>query len=159
MDMQRVMVPYDGSDPSIRAFKVAYKIALDAPSVELHVVRIVPAEDIPMWLDSSDSFMGTAQFQLYNAQQYRDIMESLQQKARAEMEDVVSEAEQELGNRMVVRAIARQNVANGIAEYVDDNDCHIVIMGSRGLGGVRGILGSVSYSVLHQLEVPVMIVK
>ena len=50
-------------------------------------------------------------------------------------------------------------VAEGIVEYAEDNDIEIIVMGRRGLGALRGMLGSVSYAVLHQADIPVLTVK
>ena len=36
-------------------------------------------------------------------------------------------------------------------------DC--IVMGRRGLGAIRGAIGSVSYSVLRSVDLPVLIVK
>ena len=159
MQFKNIMVPFDGSDPSKRAYQTALQFAIDDPSVTLHVVRVVPAEDIPMWLDDSNPIMGSIQFQIYDAKQYAEIMDRLQQKAREEVEEVVAEEEHKLGDRMKVVAITRQNAANGIIDYAEENGCQLVIMGSRGIGGVRSILGSVSYNVLHNIDLPVMIIK
>ena len=38
-------------------------------------------------------------------------------------------------------------------------NCDIIVMGSRGLGAIRGMLGSVSFGVLRNAELPVLIVK
>jgi len=50
--------------------------------------------------------------------------------------------------------------ASVIAEYVDDNGCDAVIMGTRGLGPIGGLLmGSVASKVIHLVKVPVTLVK
>ena len=46
-----------------------------------------------------------------------------------------------------------------ITAYADEGGYDCIVMGHRGLGAVRGMLGSVCYSVLHKTNVPVLIVK
>jgi nucleotide-binding universal stress UspA family protein len=47
-----------------------------------------------------------------------------------------------------------------IAEYVRQQHCNAVIMGTRGLGSTRGlVLGSVATKVVHLVNVPVTLVK
>jgi nucleotide-binding universal stress UspA family protein len=46
-----------------------------------------------------------------------------------------------------------------IADYAKDNGFDCIVMGRRGLGGIRGALGSVSYAILHTVELPVLVVK
>lgn len=47
-----------------------------------------------------------------------------------------------------------------ISHYARENKFDLIIMGSRGLSGVKGIvLGSVSHKVLHTAECPVLIYK
>ena len=40
-----------------------------------------------------------------------------------------------------------------------DEGCDLIIMGSRGQGGVKGFLGSVSYAVTKESPVTVLIAK
>jgi nucleotide-binding universal stress UspA family protein len=50
--------------------------------------------------------------------------------------------------------------ARVIAEYVGDNRCDAVIMGTRGLGPIGGlVMGSVASKVIHLVKVPVTLVK
>ena len=46
-----------------------------------------------------------------------------------------------------------------IVKYAQENGCGLIIMGSRGLGALRGMLGSVSSYVLREAQVPVLVVK
>jgi nucleotide-binding universal stress UspA family protein len=47
-----------------------------------------------------------------------------------------------------------------IAEYADDHRCDAIVMGTRGLGPVSGVvLGSVASKVVHLVKVPVTLVK
>ena len=50
--------------------------------------------------------------------------------------------------------------AEAIVKETDKQDANLVIMGSRGLGGLQGfILGSVSRSVCNNVGCPVLVVK
>ena len=47
-----------------------------------------------------------------------------------------------------------------IAQYAREKECDQIIMGTRGLGSVGGLLlGSVAMKVLHLASVPVLLVK
>jgi nucleotide-binding universal stress UspA family protein len=50
--------------------------------------------------------------------------------------------------------------AEAILRVAKLEGCDLIIMGSRGLGMVQGLLlGSVSYRVLHHATIPVLIVQ
>jgi len=50
--------------------------------------------------------------------------------------------------------------ASKIAEFAEKQNVDLVIVGSRGLGGIKGaVLGSVSNSVVHKSIVSVLVVK
>lgn len=47
-----------------------------------------------------------------------------------------------------------------IAEFARRHHCEMIVMGTRGLGTVKGILlGSIANKVLHMADVPVLLVK
>jgi len=51
-------------------------------------------------------------------------------------------------------------VAEAITKAACDESCKQIVMGTRGLGGVEGLLlGSVATQVIHLTEVPVTLTK
>ena len=54
--------------------------------------------------------------------------------------------------------IKRGNPRDIICQYAADNDIDCIIMGRRGIGGIRGTLGSVSAAVLRGTDLPVLVV-
>ncbi|MEO5697521.1 MAG: universal stress protein [Burkholderiaceae bacterium] len=56
--------------------------------------------------------------------------------------------------------VASGDPANMLVDIGERFECDLIIMGARGVGALSGaLLGSVSNSVLHTANVPVMIVK
>ena len=52
------------------------------------------------------------------------------------------------------------HIARGILEVADEEGSDIIIMGSRGLGLLKGVLiGSVSQKVIEESKIPVMVIK
>lgn len=159
MQFKKIMVPYDSSEPAQRALAVALDFAKGSPEVQVDIVRIVPADEIPMWMEDGTTLFGGLSHAYFDANQYKEVMDGLMTRARGEMVEKISPVIAGMEDQVEMVAITRQAIAAGICEYAEDNACDLVVMGSRGLGGVRSILGSVSYSVLHNLDVPVTIVK
>ena len=62
-------------------------------------------------------------------------------------------------NRIVIEFLEETAPGPQIVSYARDNGCDLIVMGSRGLGALRGMLGSVSSHVLREAEMPVMVVK
>jgi nucleotide-binding universal stress UspA family protein len=51
-------------------------------------------------------------------------------------------------------------VAPGIVELAEETGAGLIVMGSRGLGGIRrALMGSVSDSVVRHAHCPVMVVR
>ena len=64
-----------------------------------------------------------------------------------------------LMNKVHVELLQETSPGDQIVTYAVDNGCDLIVMGSRGLGALRGMLGSVSSFVLRNADVPVLIVK
>ena len=64
-----------------------------------------------------------------------------------------------LMNEIHVEVQSETTIGVQIVAYAAAHNIDLIIMGSRGLGGLRGILGSVSSFVLKEAKVPVLVVK
>ena len=74
---------------------------------------------------------------------------------RAELEHVA----EGLRNPTEVRLLRGSSPADLIVRCAKDENCDLIIMGSRGQGGVKGYLGSVSYSVVQSSPITVLVAK
>jgi nucleotide-binding universal stress UspA family protein len=142
-DYSRIVVAYDHSELSKKALKIAINLAKQDMQIELIVLMVIqPAR--PM---------------VYS---YGYAFDSYQETQREEANAVRSEIEQEiklLPNKTKA-VVIEGSPGNMIVEYVKQNDAYLVVMGSRGLSGLKELfLGSVSHYVVQKAHCPVFIVK
>ena len=62
-------------------------------------------------------------------------------------------------NPTEVRVLKGTSPADLIVNCAKEEGCDLIIMGSRGQGGVKGFLGSVSYAVTKESPMTVLIAK
>ncbi|MBM6755434.1 universal stress protein [Collinsella tanakaei] len=157
MFFKNVMVPYDESEHATSALHIAFGMVGDDPGAQIHVVMIVGAGAVP-----APSLVGGAfdtPIDTGSLMEYDNMMGALVERTRNEIERVVEDARD--GAQCKVNVVVRTASApvEGIAEYVADHSIDLVVMGRRGLGALRGMLGSVSFGVLRSVDVPVLTVK
>ena len=140
---KKILVPYDKSDPAKNALAAALDLAAGVPGAQITVLSVVD------WHD-------------FNAETFKIASRMSGVMGDTMDMDVISEVENE-----AIKA-DMDAIADNIAPLVGDaegigiavvNGYDCIVMGHRGLGAVRGMLGSVCYSVLHKTNVPVLIVK
>nr|WP_282571309.1 universal stress protein [Methylonatrum kenyense] len=146
-----IVVPVDGSEHSDRAIDVAAQLSqsFGAGVQLLHVMPAGPAEfsDIPGNRSvASDGDLAAK---------------------RSAAEQVIQRAKNHLAEKLTCKVETRvledpehqHDPANAIIQEVDANPGAIVVMGSRGLGGIgRFLLGSVGDAVVHKAHPPVTLV-
>lgn len=135
---KKALVAYDGSAPSHKALEVLKGIAAQDPSLEVVLVYV-------MRLFSSGAAAAGADTVMID-----DAM-----AIRSELEALGSE----LPNPVEVKVLKGTSPADLIVNCAKDEGCDLIIMGSRGQGGVKGFLGSVSYAVTKESPVTVLIAK
>lgn len=140
--MLRILVPMDGSAPALRALDHAVERLARCGGGEIHLLNIQPP--IPA---SVGDFVGA------------DVVGRYQQEEGETALAAARRRLQEAGARHVV-ATRVGIVADTVADYIAETGCEEIVMGSRGLGALSGmLLGSVATRILHAATVPVTIVK
>lgn len=133
----KIVVGYDGSDAARRALERA--VELDGETDPVTVISVVEMH-IPVARGAG----------------------SIDPSDRKERLEALREAERILRERGVeVRAVeGHGDPARTIVAEARDSDADIVVVGTRGRGGVKGsLLGSVSTSVVHRAPCDVMVVR
>lgn len=121
----KVLVAYDGSAPSAKALHLARSIGAQDESVELvfaHVVKLYG--------------LGTGA---------ETVLLDEAKKVLVEMEQLADE----VPNKAHAHLLKGSSPADLLLKCAQDEGCDLIVMGSRGQGGVKGFLGSVSYAVVQ----------
>lgn len=145
---ERILVPTDGSDTAEQAVDHALDLA-ERYGAELHALYVVDT-------DSMSLSLGTEQVDRLRQGRYDEMEEVKDRADRAT--GAVADRGRERGLAVVEHVSAGRPHAL-IADYAEDNDVDLVVMGSHGRSGVRrALLGSVTERVLRTTHVPVLVV-
>lgn len=152
-----ILVPYDGSPSARAALAEAARFAKDDPGLTVHLIQIVDTEQLV--IDKLEE----------EGRDYATV--SMTDELREAHDQVAAEAEEHLRrqadnllhglmNKVNVELVEEVRPAgNLIVDYAAEHNCDLIVMGSRGLGALRGMIGSVSSYVLRNADMPVLIVK
>ena len=158
MYFKNILVPYDESDHAKSALHIALGLAGPYPEARVSVVTVIPSAALPNPTLLGDGGMGTP-YAIADPASYERLMESVVKNACADAEDVIEQSRDDAQCKIVADAVISNSPVEGIAEYVKSHDIDLVVMGRRGLGALRGMIGSVSFGVLRSVDVPVLTVK
>lgn len=141
----KILVPVDGSAASLRALKLAIDQAKSRQATSILVINVQNLGTLSM--PEGAGIMPPAWVEQEEERAGREILK----EPRALCEQAaISHA---------VR-VERGGIAATIGRVTRDDHVDHIVMGTRGLGGVRGLLlGSVATQVLHLVDVPVTFVK
>ena len=140
--MERILIPVDGSANAERA--VAYVIAMigKGRAVEVHLVNVQP----PL-RENVARFIARGEIEGYH---------------REEGEKALAGAKQRLADAGIAATshIGVGPAGETIADFAKELGADEIVMGTRGLGGLAGLLlGSVATEVIREAKVPVTLVK
>ena len=150
-----IMVPYDGSPSARVALEEAARFANEDPGLTLRIVTIIDAESrVAAYLEKHPLPEGVVP-----SARLREIHQQVVDEADADLHRQIDHILERLMNRVVIEFLEETSPGAQIVSYASDNNCDLIIMGSRGRGGVKGYLGSVSYAIVQGSPVAVLITK
>lgn len=137
----RILVAFDESELAMKSLKKAIELAKLDPTIEVELLHSV---SLPINLDT-----------------YGNNNANIEESLMAHGKEVISNAEvklEKIPNRthtyILIGAPSR-----AILDHAQAHDCDLIIMGSRGLSGIKEFLGSVSHYVVQHSPIPVMLIK
>src|SRR5215204_3745848 len=141
----RILLATDGSEEAELAALRAVDLA-DATHSELHVAHVGV---VPIFLKSYPGTLG------YERRLYEEIEEMSRELLRKESWRVKAAGGTVAGSHLRMGQVALEIVA-----LAEELQADLIVMGSRGLGGVRrALMGSVSDSVVRHAHCPVLVVR
>ncbi|MFD2331907.1 universal stress protein [Cohnella sp. GCM10020058] len=142
MSYKNILVAYDGSNLSRKAISHASALA-ESSGATLTVLHVY---QVP--LVNNGDFMVTLPADW--SQQYMDHSFKVLEEAKTLVPGTIN----------ATFKLIDGDPANTILDYAGDNGTDLIVLGSRGLGGIREfVLGSVSHNVMQHAKAPVLIVK
>lgn len=141
--MKTILLPVDGSENSSRAVQRAIEIFKESGEARLQVITAYP----PIVSGNVKSF--------FSAEDIQSFYQEEGQKALAPAKGLLDAAGIPYEAEVVVGPVAQT-----IADYAKKKKVDTIVMGTRGLGTVTGlVLGSVTTKVLSLVDIPVLLVK
>lgn len=141
--MLKPLVPIDGSPSAMRALGHAIAESEGKAGVQVHLLNVqpLPVHTFPSKLVSPDL-----------------IDQELRREGRAMLEE--ARAAVQTGGLAPVCHVRIGHPGEQIAACAAEHGCDAIVMGTRGMGAVAGLLlGSVATKVVHVTQVPVTLVK
>ena len=142
--LKKILVPFDGSGYSEKAYEKALEIAEKFES-DLIVITVLQSK-IP------DSAGVSVQ-----------RLQELQDEQENEATSMLRELETEAKNKNIpfsIKIVHNPSSSDGIATFAENSNIDLIVMGSHGRTGLRKIvLGSVANGVIGHTKCPVLITK
>jgi nucleotide-binding universal stress UspA family protein len=138
---EKILLSVDGSEHALRAAHKAAELARTVNAKEIHIVVVY--DPIPIYLGEPN-------------------MQIAITSRKGEAEAILKNAVSEIGDVpcAVHSGILEGSPAEAIIEVANTSKCDLIVMGSRGLGQLAGLLlGSTSQKVVAHAPCPVLIVR
>lgn len=150
-----ILVPFDKSSHAQNALKTAIDLARLSPEATVTLLYVAEIADL-----TDPTFEAAAQMAGVSRVSSEMALEAQRAFYKAQKEALIEQATPLIeGFDRVEYRVTSGKPQDAIVEIAETGKFDLLVMGNRGLGALRGAIGSVSYAVLRSVEVPVLIVK
>lgn len=143
MIFRHILVAYDGSKPAVKAIDKAIELVRQQPGTKFSVVHVHNNAQFIL----GESLIGAP---VRVEKKWFDYSDAITEEAKARVAEIPE----------VLVEMIQGYPAKTIVEYAEAHHCDLIILGSRGLSGLKElVLGSVSHNVVQHASIPVLIIK
>ena len=152
---KNILVPFDYSEPAKRAIAAALEMA--DPGA---VITLLEAANSP-WIEDPTTAVAERMAGVVISDTERAAAVShYWENMAARLEKVAADAQESADQDVTFKSkVMSGSPASIIVQYAKDNEADLIVMGRRGLSGVRELLGSVSHKVTRDANLPILLVK
>lgn len=151
---KKILVAFDGSEPSKHALNHAVEVAKKFQA-DIKIISVVPRVMMPVFPDE-----GFGAAPISAAQEFGEYQEKMTDFYENALNEAESRIEEESPELKVETVLKEGRPSSTIVETAEEDDFDLIVIGSRGLGGITGwILGSTSRRVVESCTKPILVVK
>ncbi len=146
----KILLATDGSADAELALSTAVDLA-NSTNSELHLVTAAPGAPDPVYATHEVGF---------RYETYEEVVQAVRDEAQHILDEQIEKVERAGGRVAGAHLKTDERRDQAIVHLADEIGAGLIVMGSRGLGGLRrALMGSVSDSVVRHAHCPVMIVR
>lgn len=146
---KKILVPVDGSEKAAKAAQQAADLASKL-GAEMALLYVVPS--LSPLVDTS----------YFSPDRFGNIQTAILEEFQRQGQEILKKVQEGLSgyNLNITTEVASGHPADEICKIAKEGDYDLVVMGSRGLGEIKGyLMGSVSNRVSRHAASPVLIVR
>ena len=136
----KILVAYDGSNLSKKALNKALQLSGDS------LLEVIHVYNFPSFVFGEAYITAPVTTNMQYAEHAQQVLD--------EAKSLV------FPTSNVAYELRQGDAARTILDYAEETKADLIVIGSRGLGGIREfVLGSVSHNIVQHSKIPVLVVK
>lgn len=153
---QKILVPLDGSEHSLKALDVATRLA-DKFLGKITLIHVYSISVQPVMMPEP-STSGSVGMPIMTGAEVSRIIEAAQSVGNRILDDGEQRVKAE--NVQVKKTLLEGHAVQEIVRLANEGSYDLIVIGARGISHVREILlGSVTDGVIHHVHCPVLVIK